>query len=110
MNRGLKLFRTLPGCPKARRMDQATLWPPWETPRLGINTFPSLSFPVLLGEKQMERCFVYKDRRACLDAIDLVFLAFVALVALALLAVSMKPVPVTVRPIEVLTTTLALKT
>ena len=56
----------------------------------------------------MERCFVYKDRRACLDAIDLVFLAFVALVALALLAVSMKPV--TVRPLEVLTTTMALKT
>lgn len=56
----------------------------------------------------MERCFVYRNRRACLDAMDLVFLAFVALVALALLAVSLKPV--TVQPLEVLTTTLALKT
>lgn len=56
----------------------------------------------------MERCFVYRDRGVCLDAMDLVFLAFVALVALALMAASIKPV--TVQPLEVLTRALALKT
>ena len=65
---------------------------------------------IIRGERQMEQCFMYREKRVCLDVIDLVFLAFVALVALALLAVSLKSVPVTVQPLKVLTTTLALKT